>query len=310
VLITGLSAYLYLRDTDRTRYQLPVLPDLAGRDISRIEINRGGGETVLEKKGDHWQILPQGYPADAEKVQAMLKVIKTLTLTALVAESKAYERYDLSSDKRISVKAWSGRELLRDFDVGKAAGTFQHTFIKLAGNDRVYHARENFRQQFDQSGGDLRDKTVLRFAARDIQAVTVTQAATTTVFRRKAAKAPEKSGETPSAGTPAAEHGEWESDAGTVDGAALEALLDVLDDLACEKYIEGKDPADFSQPIYTLQLKGPETYSLAIFAPLDADGKNYPALSSGSEYVFLLPEWRIKTIMKSPENLLAGAAKP
>ena len=105
----------------------------------------------------------------------MLDNIEKLTLTALVSESKNYNRYDLSGEAKINVKAWQGDSLKRDIDVGKTASSFRHTFVKTAGDDRVFHARGNFRNTFDTTVDDLRDKTILTYTPSDIQQIQITQ---------------------------------------------------------------------------------------------------------------------------------------
>ena len=95
-LILALSLYLFLYKSDRTHYELPETRDIARKDISKIELAKTDASILLEKKGDAWHIEPQGYPADADKVDKMLAVIENLTLTALVSESKSYNRYDLN----------------------------------------------------------------------------------------------------------------------------------------------------------------------------------------------------------------------
>ena len=60
---------------------------------------------VLNKKGNNWYVSPEGYPVDSGKIKTMLDVIENLTVTAMVSESKNYDRYDLSDDKKITIKA-------------------------------------------------------------------------------------------------------------------------------------------------------------------------------------------------------------
>ena len=73
----------------------------------------------------------------------MLNVFESLALTALVSESKDYNRYDLNAEKRITVKAWQQETLKRNFDIGKAAPSFRHTFVKIGDESRVFHASAN-----------------------------------------------------------------------------------------------------------------------------------------------------------------------
>ena len=102
-VIAVLISYLLLHQKDRTHYQLPAVPEISKNQIDRIEIHTAKDDIVLKRKDKTWYIGAAEYPADAEKIDAMLNVCQKLTVTALVSESKNYERYDLHGDKRVRV---------------------------------------------------------------------------------------------------------------------------------------------------------------------------------------------------------------
>ena len=169
LVIIALTVYLVMRTSDRTRYQLPDVAQVAGQEISKLQITRDQATITVNKKDDQWYIAPQEFAADTSKVKDMLNAIENLTLTALVSESRNYNLYDLNAEKKINVKAWQADKLRRDVDLGKTASSFRHTFVKPAGDERVFHARGNFRNNFDLTVDDLRDKQVLALNPADIQ---------------------------------------------------------------------------------------------------------------------------------------------
>ncbi len=138
ILICGLLIYVFQRKADRINYELPVIPPVVQRELTKIELSKGEIPIVIKKKDDKWYIDPQGYLADSNKVKGMLDGIEQLTLAALVSESKNYNRYDLDDQNKIQIKAWQGETLKRDFLIGKTAPGSQHTFVRLARDDRVY----------------------------------------------------------------------------------------------------------------------------------------------------------------------------
>jgi len=174
-VMVALILYLVLHRSNRTHYKLPDITEISGKQISKLEIGKADKTLALNKKDTTWYIDPKGYPADSDKVKNMLDVIEKLTLTALVSESKNYVRYDLTDGKKITVQAWKGKTLSREFDIGKTANTYQHTFVRLATDSNVYHARGDFRRKFDQTVNDLRDKTVLSYTQKDIRDITLTK---------------------------------------------------------------------------------------------------------------------------------------
>ncbi len=343
VIIVLLGAYLFLRNTNRSHYELPTLPAVADKDISRIEISTSTGTIDLTLSGDQWQIGKNKYPADASKVKEMLSALGSLKLTALVSEAGSYSRYDLTDDKKIQVSAWAGDRKIRDFAIGKTAETYRHTFVRLGKDPNVYQAEDNFRQTFDQTVEGLRDKTALSFKVQDITGIDIasgdrhcTLSLETPPAEKTASEAPsaekatepaktEKSAtetsstentavsaktektasETPSTKKPAeAAKPVWKAEDGTpADFETVKRLLSQLGYLNCSQYLENKKKEDFREPILTVTLKGTKTYSLSLFSK-DASQKEYPAISSQNDYPFSLDETTYKRLKDTVEKLL------
>ncbi len=53
-----------------------------------------------------------------------------------------------------------------------------------------------------------------------------------------------------------------------------------------------------------MKLKGARDYQLDIFAKLQKDDENYPAVSSASDYPFFLSDSQVQQIMINPEEML------
>ena len=312
-IIAALVLYLILRSPDRSHYRLPRVPDLAGAEVSKIEISTIDTSIILSKKDDRWYIAPQGYPANENKAKDMLSTIGTLTLTALVSESRNYDRYDLGEDKKITVRAYEGNTLRREFDVGKTAPSYQHTFVKLAGDDRIFHAQGNFRTKFDQAVENLWDRAVLSFERTEIQEIQITKGNESILVAQKQVPVEVSVSEKANAeGKPPPKSEKvWESaDGKKGDESKLNRLLTALSNLRCEEYLENRGKDDFTNPIYTITLKGVQEYSLSLFAKTDKDAKDYPAISSQRDFPFLLADRQADNIMKNPNEMLEKAEKP
>jgi hypothetical protein len=67
-----------------------------------------------------------------------------------------------------------------------------------------------------------------------------------------------------------------------------------------------KTKEDLKSPVFTATLKGLNTYTISIFEKKD---EQYPAVSSGSEYPFLLSERKANQIMKDFKGLLVEEEK-
>jgi hypothetical protein len=306
-VIIVLILYLVFQKTDRTNYTLPALPGINKKDITKLQIEKSGSVIDLNKRDNTWYIDPKEYPADTTLVNSMLDVIETLTLTAMVSESKNYVRYDLDERKKIHVKAWAGTTLLREFDIGKTATTYQHTFIKLTGDPNVYHARGYFQKEFDKTMGDLRDRTILSFKKEDIQQVEIFKDGEAIVISRK--EVPEdndkKKEQTETASAAKKKTVVWQTaDEKQMDTEKIKGLLSSLSDLNCEKYIEDAKKEAYKDPTLSLKLKGKKEEWISIYKKIEETAKNQPATSSQNAYVFLLSEFQVEDITKTVEEIL------
>jgi hypothetical protein len=303
IVIIMLSVYLIMRTSDRTQYELPEVPTVAAGEISKLQITRDKVDVSITKQDEKWYIGPDRWPADENKIKDMLKAIESLTLTALVSESRNYSLYDLDSEKKINVKAWSGESLKRDVDLGKTASSFRHTFVKTAGDDRVYHARGNLREDFEVTKDHLRDKIVLSIDTAEIQQIKVTRDQQTLTLSKTQIPVKiegdqsEKKAET----SPKPAQPVWQAaDGRQVEEAVIKQILDGVASLRCEKFINDRQKSDFSSPSLRLQLKGAQEYSLSIFPKANEKDTDYPAVSSGSDYPFLLSQAQVDRLMKNP----------
>ena len=307
-ILVALILYLTLHRSNRTHYQLPELPEVSGKHISKLEITKAGNSIIFNKKDDTWYIEPKEYRADSTKVKNMMNVIEKLKLTALVSESKDYIRYDLIKDKNINVKAWEGKTLRREFDIGKAAPTFKHTFVKLPNNPNVYHARGDFRRNFDRSADDFRDKSVLSVAQNTIQAMTLTNEGKTISLSRKEIPEtlPEKKDESTAKKSKIAKTKTvWEDTTGhEVASSKISSLLSFLNSLECETFLDDLKKEEFKNPIYSVTLKGEKEQSLLVFAKKDKNAKDYSAISSENESPFSLSDMQVDTIKSKVDEIL------
>lgn len=315
-LIGVLSAYLMLRDQNRSHYQLPVQPEIKRGDFNKIEITSAKGKVILEKKDNQWHIVPQGFPVEKNAIDRMLDALQRITLTALISEAKDYRRYELEEAQRIGVKAWADGNRVRELEVGKTVSSLRQTFLMLSGDDRVYQARGNFQASFAKSVDELRDKLVLSFDPADIQTLTVERKGRSLTVQRKEvvpAGGREKPAEQTNEKTEPQAHikrTQWETpDGRQADPAKVRDLLASLSSLRCNGYLTAKSSDDLQHPVYSVTLKGGKEYRVNLFEKLTKEATAYPGTSSGNDSPFLLPEWRAKDIMQSPEDLLQHTAE-
>ena len=310
VVIVALVGYLVSRKQDRNLYELPQIESVQAKEITRVERTMAGEKITFRKEGSDWKIYPATYAAEPQKVKEMLDVVEGLTLTELISESKNYQRYELDEKGGIHLKCWAKDDLMFEIFIGKAAESRNHTFVKLPGNQAVYHARGNFREKFDLELGDYREKTVLAFDKESIGALHVKAGEDAETFNREAAPPePKEADETAAqdAGGPPQWKGANDEEA---DADKINSLISTLSNLKCEKYLEGKSKDDFSDPVHTITLTGAKDYTLTFFAEMKVDDESFfPAVSTENDYPFLLTQWRYEEIMKKPGDLQKTAVQ-
>jgi len=287
IIVILLGVYLIIKDRGTTHYRIPTLPQIKAEDIDKVTIKKGKRLITLEKGDDKWQIIPQGYPADESKVEKIIEVIKGLTLTTLVSEAKDYRRYDLDNDGKITVTAYKGKETLREFDIGKPAPTYRHTFVRLKDDHRVYHAKGSFRYSFDITVDDLRDKRVLSFDQDEVQEVIFKKGRDTlSVVKTVVTEGKEDKEEKKTI---------WKrKDGKDIDEASFKEILRTLSHLRCQGYMDEKASKGLDKPLFTVTIKGDKTYTLDVFKKQD---DKYPGLSSENKYPFYLSSWLVDKIM-------------
>ncbi len=285
-IILVLVTYLYFKRTDQLHYAIPQLSAVDSKNLTRIELTAKGETVAVSKKGGVWCIEPKGYPADPSKVEKMLGIIGSLTLTDMVSDTENFARYELGDKDKITVKAYAGTEVSRRFDVGKAAPTSRHTFVRLPESRKVYQARDSFRDVFLLNAAGLRDRKVLSFGQDVIRKMSIAKGSRVITLTRSGSK-PDEAG--------------WIDARGReVPKPDADAILSSLYDLECAGYPDGLTKAGLGAPDLTVTLSGTKDYTLSLYAK---QGDTFPATSSGSAYVFTLADYQLDNIRKSAEKL-------
>jgi len=295
VIIAALGMYLLLKKTDKTHYQLPELPELEMADLDMITIVKKDGTLKIKKRGDRWVIGEKAYPADERKMKELVQQIAGLKLITLASESKNYSIYDLDDENKITVKGFKGDKLLRGFEVGKAAPSYSHTFVRLLNDYRVYHAEKNFRYLFDLDMDQLRDKSVMKFSFDEIRSLTLESEGKSLTIVRTETDEKGKDGRKKRAYRT--------SDGKKADTLEVEEIIRTMSDLRCERYIEGKEKKDFTDPVYTVTAEGNRRYTISFYRK-EKEDSSYPAVSSENDYPFLIQSWEAERIMKKFKDLV------
>lgn len=301
IVIAGLCAYLFFKPGDRNHYSLPVLDELSSSDVTAVDIDKGGETILLKKTGDTWGVTEKNYPVDSQKINAVLSAVQALKLTALVSETGDLKRYELDPEKRLQVSVRAGDRPIREFDVGKTAPTYRHTFVRIAGDDRVFHAAGSFRADLDQTVDGFRDKRIISVNTDIIKGIRLEKDGVIRDFSREG-----KKGDTGSDTEAAA----WVSaDGPPPDADAIKRLVAILSSLKCSSYSATESKEEFlaEEPLVRVVLQAETTIELNLYSKA-GDGP-YPGISSENAYPFELDSYQGGDIVSKADTLL-GLQKP
>jgi hypothetical protein len=304
-VIVALVLYIALKNTNRTHYELPKIAQIDKAKVTKIAISRGDSTVTLERLNDKWLIEPQGYAADQGQVDKMLDAIAKFQLVTLVSESKSYGQYDLDDRGRIGLEVFGDAGKLLEFDIGKPASTYRHTYVRLEGNDNVYQAQDNIRQSFEITRARLRDRVVSRFDKATATSLTFVETGGKPLAIRKNEKPPMPASQGKDSAAGAETGPTWVS----ADGRAartntIDMVLGACANMQCDSFLEGMKKTDLKDPIFTLAIEADTPVTIEIFKKRAGEENKYPALSSQSDYPFLLSDYVAKQLMKKRDDIL------
>lgn len=302
LLIISSVGYLVMQKTDRVHYTLPALEALDAEAISGIEILREGAVTKLTRHDASWRISPQNWRADQTRVSEMVGALAKLTVTELVSESKDYDRYQLDEGRKAVIRAYAGAEVRREFSIGKAAPTYNHTYVALPGDERVYLAGGDLPRLFAVQPSEFRDMLVLSLSPRDIERIEIRHRGKVSTIAKSEVPPGDAVRE---AADDRAKVYTWKNGrGGTVEKADVDTFLAGLATVYCGEYLDDALKAGLSDPetVIVMSAAGGSTeHRLSIFPKTEGGA---PALSSLSESPFVMPEYKMEEMEKSLNKIL------
>ncbi len=316
-LIVLLSGYLYFhKENNKTHYDLPEIQAIKPAEISSIIIQKGDRTIQFDHKDSTWTLTDQYYPADMSQVEAILDAVKTLKLTALVSREADVNRYELDNKNRIQVSVLQKDKNRFEFSVGKAAPTFNHTFVMVGKDKNVYHAQGNFRDDFDKDIPAFRDKKVFEMPAASVKAIQVVKGGTSRSLTAVEEAPPvekdaqEKDAQEKDTDQKNKDHKDkpvkiWKTaDGKSQDLKTVESFLSTFAYLTCNRYAEDKNKDDFKsiRPEYTAKFTTHNKMVLNLYKIKGS--KEFYGISSMNEYVFVLSEFDAGQLTGSMDRFL------
>lgn len=303
LLIASSVAYLVYKKADRVHYRLPALEPVKQEDITSMTVEKGGGKIVLEKAGTDWVISPAGWKADRVKVDEMREMLSTLVITELVSESGDYGRYQLDEKSRARIRAYAGDRLVRDLTAGKAAPTYNHTYVLLPGDRNIYLARGDLGRLFSAPASEMRDMLVFSITPKEVTSVQIEHRGESRTFKRME-RGPDAKG-ADKAENAATDHS-WEDASGDASSTAvLDSVLATLSKVYCGEYLPDDRKAALGSPVTVITITGRSEAKISIF---EREGEQVPAVSSQNPSPFVMPDYKQEELDKALAKIFPGRA--
>ena len=299
LVIVGLSAYLFFHKENRDNYTLPVIEKIDTAGVTAIEIEKGSQAVRFDKAGKDWTVTEDHFPADASMVETLLDTIKTFQLTALVSQKSDLNRYELDKENRITVRIFKSDQKVFEFAIGKDAPTFNHTFVMIEKDDRVYHAAGSFRNDYDRDAADFRNKLVLEVKKDAVKSFTVSKGKLSKTLVAEMTK--DEDGNSSVSWKPKQEKQGKDKSAYSKN---ISTFLASISYLKCDTFVPGKSKKEMQKisPEYTLTIETDKNISFGLFKGEKED--KVLGISSMNDYVFALSDFDAKEIMESMDLFL------
>lgn len=143
------------------------LLNFTSSDIDTLQIEDSKNKVQIKKKGNKW-ILADGFPADQEKVKALLKKLSELHYSLPVATSpKALSRFKVAGDNfEKHLQLMNDKNVMAELYLGTGAGARQ-SHVRSGGQKSVYSAALGS-YDLPATPEDWQDKKLLQFTVADV----------------------------------------------------------------------------------------------------------------------------------------------
>ncbi len=298
VIILSL-VYIVFRKTDKVHYKVPELKNIKIDEISKIFLTKGSRKVNIENRKGAWVVGEEGYSADDSLIKKILGHVSNLKLTTLVSKAGNYYKYELDDPRKINVKIFIKKDIVREFDTGKVASTYDHTNIKLKDDKNIYLAGGSLRRDLDKTVDDLRDKKVFSFDKADISEIAFTLNNKTYILNKIIVPVKDiGAGDDGKNRSDQKVETEWKYENNKIEISKLNPVLNSLSDLKCDQYVYSEIELKGTEPFFSIKLSGTANNEIKIYKKeSDNEDDKYSVQTSQSKYKFYLKKYRVENFL-------------
>jgi len=278
IILTAIGAvlllYIIFRTAGNINYELPVLPQFEAESIDRITAE--GSESNLDflRQEEGWIISPEGWAADGSALKAISSAAADLKPADLISKAGSLSRYELDEEQRLTLKAYSEGQLMREVFIGKVSSSGIYSYVMFPGDDNVYSVRGDLRSRFGGDKQSMREKQILSVPRDGLQKMSLSSGGSLTSLFNDGS-------------------GVWRSEDGfEPDNEKIKSVIPTLSPLRCTDFLEGEPSSDAE---WIIEIQSTEGRIVLEIWPETEDG--FPARSSTNGYPVLLPSYTARNIL-------------
>ena len=302
-IIIVLTGYIIVKNMKKSTN----LPELSAwnNEINFIEIKKNNSIIKIVKKEKKWLINDALYPADMRIIEDIKSKIKNLRIVDLVSKKGFYNKYDLTSEKGISVIVKKDGKSVRELLIGKKSPTNKHTFIKINNKPEIYLVSGIFDGNFSKTADELREKLIFSVKNESISGFEIKYKNRSFQFNKtfvekkqdKENKSKLKEKTKIDINKKPEKIEKWTAkgyDYTKIPTSKINSLLSGLNALTAVSF-STIEKNILTNPTCSIKIKSEnKEIELNIFQMDKDKDKRFIATSSESPYVFTLDEWRVK----------------
>jgi len=282
--------------------------------VSRIEVERAGGQLVLLRDQGAWSVqTPAGpRPAETDQIVSALSTLNSIETSNLVShnpDKQAEFQVDEAGGTRVKVFG-SGQSLLADLVIGRIGGFDQrrmysqqsfnpqdfYTFMRRADSPDVYKVQGFFGAMLGTESEQWRDHTLMVFDPSQARRVELVFPDTRAVL------------ESDTSGTV------WQIEGGAAapDSTVLRQMIATLSSMRASTFVDSLPAADglgLDPPQFTVRVSLADGSTQALEVGKETANNLFFCRVPGKEQVYTLARYRLDQVRKRPEELTAGAAR-
>ncbi len=174
LLLLGLGAYVYWVEYPKAQEEAKkkTLFEFKPDDVTEVSLVYPDREIVLKKSGEEWRLIkPMDVAADATTVKSLVNAIAECEVKKELTEpSGDLAQYGIDKPFATVTVKLKDKELPAIL-VGKNTPVGFSTYLQRADDKKIVLTSSAFRSGMDKKVKDLRDKTIITFADKDVNKI-------------------------------------------------------------------------------------------------------------------------------------------